>query len=369
MSETGTAARDVFSPSYAQARSRFLEAARAAGLHAESKPHPLKGREGEELAMDVARDGHPNAEKLLIVSSACHGVEGFCGSGLQTAALRDMQWREHADRLGVAVLYVHALNPYGFSHIRRVTHENVDLNRNFQDFSKPLPVNQAYRDLQPLLLPEEWPPSPANNAAIGNYVATHGEAAFQAAITRGQHEFPDGLFFGGIRPTWSNLALREVLRTHGRRAARIAWIDIHTGLGPSGVGERIFAGRDDAQAIARAREWWGGQGATPITSIYDGSSSSAFLTGLMWNALYDECPQAQYTGIALEYGTVPLLDSLQAMRAEQWLHLHPGAPAALAAQIKRQMMDAFYTDTDEWKDQVRKQCREALFQAVDGLAS
>ena len=217
----------------------------------------MKGRDGEPLAMDVVREGHPSADKLLIVSSACHGVEGFCGSGVQIAALQDAQWREHASRLGVAVLYVHALNPYGFSHIRRTTHENVDLNRNFQDFSKPLPVNQAYRDLQPLLLPEEWPPSPANIAAIGNYLATHGEAAFQAAITRGQHEFPEGLFFGGTSPTWSNLALREVLRTHGRRAARIAWIDIHTGLGPSGVGERIFAGRDDPAAVARARDWWG----------------------------------------------------------------------------------------------------------------
>jgi len=366
---SGPGARNVFSPSYARARSRFLAAAGAARLHVESKPHPLKGRDGEELAMDVARDGHPNADKLLIVSSACHGVEGFCGSGVQTAALQDTQWREHAGRLGVAVLYVHALNPYGFSHIRRTTHENVDLNRNFHDFGKPLPANAAYRDIQPLLLPEAWPPDPANSAAIGSYVAQHGQAAFQAAITGGQHEFPDGLFFGGTQPTWSNLALREVLHTHGRRAGRIAWIDIHTGLGPSGVGERIFAGRDDAAAVARARNWWGAEGATPVTSIYDGSSTSAFLTGLMCGAIYDECPQAQYTGIALEYGTVPVLDTLQALRAEHWLHVHPEAPAAQAAQIKQQMKDAFYTDTDEWKDKVLKQGREALFQAADGLAS
>ncbi|NPC55803.1 M14 family metallopeptidase [Caenimonas soli] len=366
---SGTTAHDVFSPSYAQARIRFLAAAAAAGLQVESKPHPLKGRDGEELAMDVARDGHPGADKLLIVSSACHGVEGFCGSGVQIAALHDAQWREHAARRGVAVLYVHALNPYGFSHIRRATHENVDLNRNFQDFSKPLPVNQAYRDIQPLLLPDEWPPSPANGAAIGNYIATHGEASLQAAITRGQHDFPDGLFFGGTEPTWSNLALREILRAHGRRATRIAWIDIHTGLGPSGVGERIFAGRDDQAAVARARAWWSGQGATPVTSIYDGSSTSAFLTGLMWGAAYEECPQAQYTGIALEYGTVPVLDTLQALRGEHWLHVHPEAPPALAAQIKQQMKDAFYTDTDEWKNEVLRQGREVLFQAADGLAS
>ena len=360
-------AGEAFSGSYAQARAGFLQAAQSAGLQVESKPHPLKGRDGEELAMDVARDGHPDAGSLLIVSSGCHGVEGFCGSGVQVAALRDAAWREHARQRGVAVLHIHALNPYGFSHIRRATHENVDLNRNFQDFSGPLPVNEAYREIQPLLLPEDWPPSPANAAALARFLATRGEAAYQAAITRGQHEFPNGLFFGGTAPTWSNRALREVLRAHGRRAGRIAWIDIHTGLGPSGVGERIYAGRDDVAAVARARAWWGGEGATPVTSIYDGSSSSAFLTGLMWSSIYQECPQAAYTGIAMEYGTLPMMETLQALRAEQWLHLHPQAPPALAAQIKRDMKDAFYVDTEEWKSQILRQAREALFQAADGL--
>jgi hypothetical protein len=362
-----SAADGAFSDSYAQARGKFADACRAAELEVESKPYPAQGAEGEDLAMDVAREGKPNADKLLILTSACHGVEGFCGSGVQVAALRDKEWREYAAARGVAVLYIHALNPYGFSHIRRTTHENVDLNRNFQDFSKPLPVNEAYRQIAHLLLPEQWPPSQANAEAIAQYIAQHGASAYQAAITQGQHEFRDGLFFGGTAATWSNLAVREVLRAHGRRAGHLAWIDIHTGLGPSGVGERIFAGRDDAAAIARARQWWNGGGATPITSIYDGSSTSALLTGMMWSSVYDECPQAQYTGIALEYGTVPMLETLQALRAEHWLHAHPEAPASQAAAIKRQMKDTFYTDTAEWKAQVLRQAREALFQTVDGL--
>ena len=360
-------AGEVFSDSYAQARSRFLQSAKEAGLAVESRPHPMKGRDGEELAMDVARLGPPNARNLLIVSSACHGVEGFCGSGVQVAALRDAAWHEQAQRLGVALLYIHALNPYGFSHIRRATQENVDLNRNFHDFSKPLPVNEDYREIRPLLLPEQWPPPRDNDEAVMKHVAARGEAAYQAAITRGQHEFPEGLFFGGTQPTWSNLALREVLRAHGRQAARIAWIDIHTGLGPSGVGERIYAGRDDASAVARARAWWDGGGKTPVTSIYDGSSSSAFLTGLMWGSVYEECPQAEYTGIAMEYGTLPMMETLQALRAEGWLHLHPEAPAALADQIRQRMKEAFYTDTPQWKEQILQQAREALSQAAQGL--
>ena len=360
---------EAFSPTYAVARRKFLEAAAAGGLEVESHTHPLAGRDGEVLAMDVARDGPADADKLLIVSSACHGVEGYCGSGVQVFALHDAEWRAKARDAGVATLYIHALNPYGFSHIRRFTHENVDLNRNFQDFSQPLPVNAAYREIHPLLLPEVWPPDAANNAAVQQYIATRGEATWQAAISQGQHEFADGIFFGGTAPTWSNRTLRGVLRQHGARAARIAWIDLHTGLGPNGHGERIYAGKDEAASVARARAWWDGAGATPVTSIYDGSSTSAFLTGLMWGSIYDECPHAESTGIAMEYGTVPVLDVMNAVRAEQWLNLHPEAPAEQAAQIKQQMLDAFYTDTPEWKGQIVSQARQAMFQAVEGLTT
>jgi hypothetical protein len=361
-------AGDPFSGSYAQARAGFLAAAQAAGLPVESRPHPARGRDGEDLAMDVVRDGPPDAKGVLIISSGCHGVEGYCGSGVQVAALRDDDWRAHARERGVAVVYIHALNPYGFSHLRRTTHENVDLNRNFHDFSKPLPANPGYAQLHPLLVPPEWPPGDANRAAIGAYVATRGEAALQAAITRGQHDFPDGLFFGGTQPSWSNLTLREVLRSHGRRAARVAWIDFHTGLGPSGVGERIFSAKNDGVSLERATAWWGGGGATPVTSIHDGSSTSAFLTGLMWTSACDECPQAEFTGIALEYGTVPMLATLEALRADQWLQMHPDAPREQAVQIKRQMKEAFFIDTPQWKRQVLEQARQALLQGADGLA-
>ncbi len=358
-----------FSKRYAQARVQFLEAAASAGMSLASFEHPLTGADGETLATDVALDGAPDAQSLFIVSSACHGVEGFCGSGVQVYAAQDQEWRAKATAAGVAVLYIHALNPHGFSYLRRTTQENVDLNRNFQDFSQALPVNAAYRDIHHLLLPAEWPPTADNQAAIAAYVETHGVTRFQSAVSQGQHEFADGMFFGGTAPTWSNSTLRRILQTYGRQAKRIAWMDLHTGLGPSGLGERIFACKDDTLAFARAKAWWGGNGATPVTSIYDGSSNSANLTGLMWSAAYDECPQAEYTGIAMEYGTLPILDMIEALRADHWLHLHPQAPQELQAAIKRQRLGAFYTDTDIWRAQIGVQARQAMFQAVDGLVS
>lgn len=354
-----------FSKSYAQAREKFLNTAQTAGLQVDSHVHPLVGRDGETLAMDVVLDGAPDASSLLVISSACHGVEGYCGSGVQINALQHADWRAAAQAQGVAVLYIHALNPHGFSHVRRVTHENVDINRNFQDFSKPLPDNAAYREIEPLLLPEVWPPDAANAAATRHYIAERGMKAYQSAISQGQHEFPDGLFFGGQAPTWSNLTLRQVLQKYGQTCQKLAWIDLHTGLGPSGVGERIFACADDAAAYQRAKAWWG-QG---ITSIYDGSSSSPMLTGLMWMAAYQECPQAQYTGIALEYGTQPPDQVLQALRGDHWLQLHPEAPDMLGQTIKQDLMNAFYTDTDAWRSQILEQAMDAMHQAVNGLSA
>jgi hypothetical protein len=358
---------DAFSSSYAQARAKFLDAASQAGLAVASYPHPLPGRDGEVLALDVVRDGAADADKLLIVSSACHGVEGYCGSGVQVFALHDEAFRAHCAAAGVAVLYLHAINPFGFSHTRRVTHENVDLNRNFQDFSKPLPVNEAYSKLHSMLLPDHWPPGSLNLAALALYIGTHGMRAFQTAVTSGQYEFAQGLFYGGTAPTWSNRTLRQVLREHARGPGQLAWIDLHTGLGPCAHGERGYAGKsEDKTALARARAWWSGGGATPVTSLDDGSSVSAPLLGLMWLALYDECPHAEITAMAIEFGTQPALQVVQALRAEQWLTLHPQTDTAQAAQIKQDLRDAFYVDTPDWKNKIVEQAREAMLQAFTG---
>ena len=358
-------AASAFAQSYAEARTKFLEAADAAGLDVTSHAHPLLGRDGEALAMDVVREGARDAPSLLLISSACHGAEGFCGSGVQVALLRDAGWHALLRDSGVAVLYIHALNPHGFSWLRRVTQEGVDLNRNFQDFSQPLPVNAGYDELAHLLVPDQWPPTAEVQAAMDRHVAKHGPAATQAAITAGQYRHPLGLFYGGVNPTWSHATLRHVLQAHGQRCERLGWIDLHTGLGPNGHGERIFACRDDAQALARARAWWGAE----VTSIFDGSSTSALLTGMLWMAAYQECAQAEYTGIALEYGTAPMVEVIEALRADHWLECHPEADATQGAAIKRRVRDAFYTDTDAWKRRIVEQAFEAAHQAVRGLTN
>lgn len=353
-----------FAQSYAEARGKFIAGCEAAGLHVHSHAHPMLGRDGEPLAMDVARAGAADAKSLLLLTSACHGVEGYCGSGVQNALLADAAFAARAREAGVAVLYIHGLNPYGFSWWRRTTHENVDLNRNWQDFHQPLPANPGYGEIAHAVVPSTWPPTPENEAVLAAYAARTGPKGLQAAISGGQYEHPQGLFFGGHAPTWSQQALRHVLQEHGTRCARLGWIDFHTGLGPNGHGERIFACRNDAAALARARAWWG----PAITSMFDGSSSSAPLTGLVTTAAYEECPQAEFTAIALEYGTEPMDEVMLCLRGEQWFENHPEAPAEARAAWKKRFRDAFYTDTPQWKQRIVEQGVQAAGQALRGLA-
>lgn len=354
----------LFSASYAKARRRFRDAAQHRGLGVESTVLDLPGADGETLAVDVVRDGPLDAARLLIVISGVHGPEGYCGSAIQTGLLElgPLEGLIDGPLRDTAVLHIHALNPWGFSHSRRVTQENVDLNRNCVDFHAPLPVNAAYAEIHDLLLPATWPPAPAIEEALAAYAERVGPKGMQRAISLGQYAWADGMFFGGQAPTWSNRALRAILRRHGRRCRQIASIDIHTGLGPYGHGERIFASPEQGAPIfERARQWWG-----ELTSVETGSSSSIPMTGPVQFAQWDECPQAEHTNICLEFGTLPMEQVQQALRAEHWTRRY-GADANRTTAARAALKAAFYPDADDWKAAVWRQGREAFVQALAGL--
>lgn len=215
-----------------------------------------------------------------------------------------------------------------------------------------------------MLVPDAWPPTPENEARIAAYMALHGAIAYQTAVSSGQCEHADGLFYGGTKPAWSNGMLRGVLRQLGRSRRKLGLIDLHTGLGPCGHGEKIYMGEGDAASVARTRSFFGAD----VTSYYDGSSTSAKLSGVIYQAALDECPAAEFTGMALEYGTLDLMAVLGALRGDQWLANHAAAPSSQRAAIKRAVRDAFYVDRPDWKAMVWGQARVAALQALKGLA-
>lgn len=341
-----------FSHDYATARNKFIDVATAAGAALDSVYcSDQSGRDGEDLYTDVARFGCSVAKRVLIISSGTHGIEGYCGSAIQINAIRRGLFSELSE--DSAVLIVHALNPYGFSHQRRVNEDNVDLNRNFIDFSKPIPKNDAYSALHPFLVPTDWngPAKKSADESISEYIDQHGEIAFKAAVCAGQYDEDTGIFFGGDRPVWSNDTWRSILQNHISNAVEITHLDIHSGLGPFGYGEIMcLNGLNSREAerlrakVAQTITFPGGEG----SSIYEA-------TGYAGVALIETAPSASITLAVQEFGTVPICDMINAVAADNWLHIYGDPTSEFGLSVKAALRDAFYPDNKGWRDTVLNQ--------------
>jgi hypothetical protein len=354
---------DSFSATYSDARVKFLDAAKAAGGAAERITHPERGPDGKEISTDVAWFGPRDAARALVMISGTHGVEGYCGSGAQVDWLRR---GEHANLpTGIGVLMIHAINPYGFAWDRRVTNENVDLNRNWVDFDKPVPENPAYTELADLLCPRDWSAKTQEetNAALMHWAGRNGMPAFQQAVSGGQYRHPTGIFYGGAGPTWSRRTQTKIFESYLGKAAKIAIVDYHTGLGPWGYAEQIVPLARDSAPFKRAAEWYG----CAVTSPAAGDSASADVVGDGSSAAVRLLDHAEVTCVALEVGTVPVLAVLQALRADAWLHAHGDPLSDEGRKIKSQIRTAFYGDADDWKGMVAGQSLLTCRQALTGL--
>ncbi|MDA2932105.1 M14 family metallopeptidase, partial [Nitrospinae bacterium AH-259-F20] len=101
-------ATNYFSSDYKEARANFLDACNEAGANVESYKNPNTTPEGEPLYTDVAVLGKGDARVSLALGSGTHGVEGFCGSGIQNGLLREgLSSRLSPD---LNVIMIHAIN-------------------------------------------------------------------------------------------------------------------------------------------------------------------------------------------------------------------------------------------------------------------
>lgn len=362
---TSPSPAECFSPSYASARATFLRAAADAGAELASHRHPLPGPDGAPLFLDTARFGAPDARRVLFLASGTHGVEGFCGSGIQTWLLRGgIAGRVPED---VALVLVHAVNPWGFAWLRRVNEDNVDVNRNFVDHAKPHPENPDYDGLYAALNPEGLDEATLKGCLdqLRRFESERGSAASYRALSGGQYRHPRGVQYGGQAPVWSNRVLRGLWARHAEGAELAVFLDLHSGLGPRGVGLLLQTAAEASPAAALARALW----PDVIRSEPAAGGDSALVSGLIGPAFVGALPGTTSTGLVLEFGTRDMLQVMLAVQADNWLSQHGSRESAEGRAISQRMRDAFFIEEDDWKEKVCERAREVLVRALDGMAA
>lgn len=355
-----------FSPDYATARQKFLAAAKAANAEIESIQHPETGIAGEDLFSDVAWLGPKDARAVLVTVSGTHGIEGYYGSGCQVGWFNE----GHAASLpaGLAIMSIHASNPYGFSWGRRVNEDNMDINRNFIDFdNKQPPANPAYAEVHEFLVPHSWDADIAADIQqkIADYYARVGARAATAAIVGGQHTHPDGIFYGGTEACWSHKTIRAICAKYLSQARHICVLDYHTGLGPFGYSEMICRHPVESESLRLARQWFG----DAVTSPALGQSDSPIIEGNLRMGIARFAAQATTVALNIEVGTLSSEEVRLSVIADNWLHLRGDVFSPAGRQIKAQIRAAFYPDNDEWRGLCYPRAVEIQKLALAGLAA
>jgi predicted deacylase len=267
----------------------------------------------------------------------------------------------------VGLALVHAINPFGFSHICRVNEHNIDLNRNFVDFSKPLPAASAvYARLHDAVVPTAWAEEPKRQAdkMIDDAWAELGERDFQDGVCRGQYRYADGLFYGGQAFSWSNATWRACLASLPRSAKHVVHIDLHTGLGSFGYGEILFPLAPDIPSRRWASEWYENLG---LRTAGSSESSATAIAGAMNQAVLDSSLGRESLSITVECGTVEFRRMFEALRADNWLRLRAPAGFPAEAEIRKELLDCFYPSDSEWRRSVVERCRQVLARTVDAM--
>ncbi len=355
----------VFSESYAEARATFVAALTAAGGRLlATYQNPAAGPAGEALTTDVGRIGPDDARHVLLLNAGTHGIEGYCGSACFAGWLAG----GHARALppDTAVVFVHAINPHGFAWGRRVNEDNVDLNRNFVDHSKPHPENPDYAALRDAVNPREWTPEVVAraNAAIAAYYGNPNEDFLPKAVHGGQYINPQGTFFGGTAPTWSNRTFRAILATWLKSAEAVCFIDYHSGNGTFGFVD-LFV--DDSRAGTRARDWF--VHCTPIEAVEvkHGHAQNA-VPGLLMDTVGAAFPDKKVTSCLVELRTLSARAMLGITRAENWTFQHGDPDSPEGRKIRAEFREIFYPADPVWRAMSLRQSNAMIAEALVGLA-
>ncbi len=354
---------NAFAHDYASARVKFREAADSAYAELVSYEHGEKGPDGLSLSTDVALLGNPSAERVLFAVCGTHGVEGFCGSGAFVGWLRAGGYR--ALGANVRVVLIHAINPHGFAWLRRVTEDNVDLNRNFITHNGKYPEEPEFAKLMPLMIPEKWDESSIADLdrSVTALELSKGVFETQAILSRGQYQFPEGIFFGGHGPTWSNRTFNDIVGRYVQGATQVAFIDFHTGLGPYGTAELIHGALEGSAEKDRLQTWY----RHGLASPFDGTLSAASRDGLLESQLKRLLTNSQVTAMTMEFGTYPIKRIFKAVLADNWLHLNGDVDSEQGRSIKAEIRQCFFPDEDDWKELVYLRSRQIFNRAINRL--
>ncbi len=360
--------------SYERSRERFCEniaAVRNLWPAARLDKYSLAG--APELSIDwIAAEACHNRQRLFILTTGLHGIEGDVGSAMMQLFIEEFQARFDPDTTGI--LLVHAINPWGMKHHRCVTADNIDLNRNFvRDFDSLANFNPDYSRLDPFLNPQQ----PIRNVLVSKFafllclpglLARFGVRRFREAALMGQYRLEKGLYFGGNALHEESQVMGSLYRKWISGYDQILHLDMHTGYGPRNQMTLINSAREGMSSGETANRYGVRRVVAPNPDEF--YTVSGDMTDFVYDLVKEEFPDGKVYSATFEFGTFgdSLLAGIRSLRAvvfENRLYEYGGNQPA-QKWVKREFDELYVPSDPEWFEKAKADARQA-FEGILGV--
>jgi hypothetical protein len=348
----------LFPETYEASRARFhqnLPAIQTWWPAAALSTHRLPG--DEDLTIDwIQSNALDKNEKVLILTTAEHGIEGYVGSAMLQRFID--KFLPRLDPRTTGLLLVHAINPWGMKHHRRVNAGNIDLNRTFlyqQSFDPAF--NLEYDILNTYINPVK----PIKNLTLSNlnfYINLVRRAILKGLpwlkhhLLLGQYRYPRSLYYGGKGYPEETRTLIGLYRQAFQAYDQILHLDMHTGYGPRYQMSLVNSVLETTTSQEFEKKF-----AYPLVVAANREEFYA-LRGDMIDFVYamreHEFPHKKLYATSFEFGTLGddlrgQIGSPRAMVFENRLYWQGATNEKLAAQVKRDFEELFNPAANDWR--------------------
>jgi hypothetical protein len=348
----------LFPETYEASRARFrnsLSALQSKWNNAQLFQHKLTG--AEDLTIDwIYADANETNQKVFILTTGEHGVEGYVGSAMMQRFIE--QYLPRLDACNTGILLVHAINPWGMKYHRRGNRDNIDLNRTFLWKLEHDPqFNPNYDKIASFLNPN----TPLTNLFTANlgyvfqlfwHIARLGMKNFRYALLLGQYRHPQGLYYGGAARPEETQILMDLYRQMLSSYDQILHLDMHTGYGP-----RYQMSLVNSALEEHSSEYYKKRFNYPLVVAATADEFYA-IRGDMIDYEYalwqNEFPHKRFFATAFEFGTLGntmygLFQSPRVMIHENRAYWRGAINEKILAQAKHGFEELFNPSAQNWK--------------------
>ncbi|QAS51254.1 M14 family metallopeptidase [Halobacillus litoralis] len=356
-----------FNRSYAQSRNEFrkhLSTIKEKWPSAELFTQSI-GKEEDNTIDIIYSEANSSNKQVLFFTTGEHGIEGYAGAAVVHLFVEE--YLDQVDPQSTGICFVHAINPWGMKNLRRVTENNVDLNRNyfFEQGTVPETVNQYYAKESEIFQPngvvkDIKKEKTALYEQLSKGMMNEGHSGIKTAKGMGQFEFERGVYYGGSEEEESTKHMKEwqhkILTTY----SRVIHMDWHTALGPTNEVTMVMSEHDEREE-EELKAQYGMNNIKKFTPKNVKGDSTNYFHKLK----KEVSPDTKLFSALFEFGTFGAdkkaeLRELTTIILENQLYWEGAVHEEDRQWILEEFNNMFYPDEEAWREAVLKEARLAI---------